>query len=149
MKTCLITICDTEIMAQSIDLYFRNFLASKIESYFMTYKHRVLSGRLFHQADVFVLDLFGHDDLGYRAEGLIIAEKWIKAGKKVLVVSGAAKASIVDITWYWDLGAKDLLHDRLATIIQLPVPEPEIFKPLRKIFHVYCRKPVSKHHSYR
>ena len=146
MKSCIVSICNTSELAMAVDHYCLQFLDSVIESYHFTFNERKLSQRLIRQTDLFILELLAHDDVGYYAAAIPVAEKWLKTGKKVLIVSGAAKSMLVDVIWYWDLGAKDPLYERIARLLETPLPHPGVFAPLREIFSAYCRKPVTLHH---
>lgn len=146
MRATVVSIADTEEMARTLDRYLRCFLGSRIESYFMTYEQRLLSGNLFRQADAFILELFRRDNIGYRAEAVPVAEKWASSGKRVLIVSGAAEASTVGSPSYWDLGSSDSLHDRITSLLESPVPTLRSFHGVRQVFADYCRPPVSHHH---
>ena len=146
MMATIVSIVNTEEMARTLDRYLCCFLGQRIDSYFMTYEQRLLSGSLFRQTDLFVLELFRRDDIGYRAEAIPVAEKWASAGKRVLIVSGSAKAETVGSTSYWDLGSSDTLHERILSLLESPPASPSVFHAIRLVFADYCRPPKSYHH---
>lgn len=148
MSATVVCIADTDQMARALDRYLRCFLGSQIESYFMTYERRILSGKLFMQVDLFVLELFRRDDIGFRAEAIPVAEKWLTSGKRVLLFSGAVRAENIKSQGYWDLGAADALHKRVRMLLSSPTPSPDELKGLRSAFAAYCRPPADHHHRY-
>lgn len=145
MNACIVTIADSEEMARTLDRYIRCFLGQSTESYFMTYEHNLLSGTLFRQADLFVLELLRKDDLGYRAEALFASEKWLPLGKKVLIVSGSAYSSHLDSSLYWDLSSAEPLSERLEHILREPVPSAEQLDSLKIAFQKHYRPAVNYH----
>lgn len=147
MTSCLVTIANTDEMARSIDRYLRCFLEGRIDSFFMTYDRTLLSGPLFRQADLFVLELLRRDQLGYRAEAIPVATKWASAGKRVLVISTMAQGDVVDSPFFWDLASHDLLHERVKELLENPPLRPDLLRPLESAFKAYCRPAPSGHHS--
>ena len=145
MKFIAVSIADTQEMARTLDRYLHCFFDPNIESYFMTYEQRLLSGSLFRKTDLFLLELLRRDNIGYRAEAIPAAEKWAAAGKRVLIISGAAKASRVNSTFYWDLASADSLHERITTLLDSPVPGSQVYNGLKQVFAEYSR-PAASHH---
>ena len=117
MTICIISITDTDELARSLNRYFKCFLGPRIESYFMTYERNLLSGSLLRQADLIVLELLRRDDIGFRAEGLYAAEKWVQIGKRILIVSGTTQSDIIDNPAYWDLAAANQLHLKIQWLL--------------------------------
>lgn len=145
MSACIVTIADTEELARTLDRYVHCFLGSDIESYFMTYNRNLLSGRLLRQADLFILELLRHDDIGYRAEALFAAEKWLPIGKRVLIVSCAASSDHLNIPLFWDLSARESLHARITRVLLEPVPALAQLDGLRVAYKEYCRPAIDYH----
>lgn len=146
MSVNIVLITDTDALAQAIDRYLRCFLPTHNEVFFMTYHHSLLDGQLFGQTDLFVLELLRHDALGFRAEALPIAGKWANTGKKVLIISGAAKSKSIETPCYWDFSAADPLHKRIEYLLQRYPCHQREFQPVRKAFAQYCRPAPSGHH---
>jgi hypothetical protein len=65
MKT-IVTITNSEGLAIALHRYLRCTYSDNIESYYMTYRNKSaqLSGDLYKQADVFVLEMFRTYDCG-------------------------------------------------------------------------------------
>lgn len=145
MTACIVTIADTEELARTLDCYAHCFLGPDIESYFMTYTHNLLSGHLLRQADLFILELLRRDDIGYRAEAIFAAEKWLPIGKRVLIVSGTASSAHLNIPLYWDLSAHESLHARITRVLMEPVPAMTQLDGLRVAYKEYCRPAINHH----
>jgi hypothetical protein len=148
MTTCIVSIADTEEMARTLDRYLRCHFGSRIESYFMTYGRNLLSGSLLRQTDLFILELLRRDDIGYRAEGIFAAEKWVPIGKRVLIVSGAAKLAAAELSSYWDLATLESLHERVQRLLERPPVPVRDFVRLKGSFKEYCRPAVDHHRGY-
>ena len=148
MKAYIVAIADTDEMARTLDRYLRCcFGGDRVESYFMTYGRNLLSGSMFRQADLFLLELFRRDYIGYRAEAIPVAEKWISASKRVLIFSGSALSDTVRSRAYWDLSASEPLHERIQHLLDSPTTPVLDFARLRVVFGAYCRPAVDHHHN--
>lgn len=124
MALLIVTIADSLNLARAIDHYLMARLRPKPDHRFMIYGEcGTLSGDLCGNADLFILELFRQDHLGFRAEGVPAAKIWAGAGKRVLIVSGSAKADAIGASAYWDLGANDSLAERVEMILGKP-PAP-------------------------
>ena len=143
--SCIVTITNTDELARSLDRYLQCFLATGIESYYMTYRNSALSGPMVRNADLFILELLRRDDIGYRAEAIPVAEKFSAAAKRVLIVSGAAQATVVNSPAYWDLAALDPLHQRVRGLLGQPPLSPLDMAHMREVFREYCRPAVDHH----
>lgn len=145
MRACIVSIADTEEMARTLDRYLHCFLADRIDSYFTTYGQHLLSGSLFRQTDLFILELLRRDDIGYRAEAIPVAEKWSSVGKRVLIISAAVEADIVNNLCYWDLAAPEALYERVQQLLNSPPAADRDFSRLKEVFKEYCRSAVDYH----
>jgi len=141
----IVSITDSEHMSRMIDLYLRCFMNEYIDFYFMTYNQKLLSNNLFSNTDLFILELFRRDDIGYSAEAIFIAEKWAALQKKILIISGCVKADIVKSVGYWDIAASDSLQERVSLLLDSPVSKPEEYYALREVFKDYYRPVLSYH----
>lgn len=145
MKWQLVSITDSEDLARLMDSYLRFFLGTSVDSIFMTYGRSLLSGTLIRQVDLFILELLRGDDIGYRAEGIFTAEKWLEAGKRVLIVSGDVLSAEMESPSYWDLSATDPLADRVHRLLNTPVPPVSALGVLRRAYAQYCRPLCDRH----
>jgi len=146
MKTFVVAITDREEMARSLDRYIQCFLGDRVEPCCMTYDCSILSGEVFTKTDLFVLELFRHDDLGVRAEAIPVAEKWIASGKRVLIISGGMRANEVDSRLYWDMASTEPLYVRIENTLDGILKSKESLQRLRISFQEFLR-PQFSHHS--
>jgi hypothetical protein len=111
----------------------------------MTYSRSLLSGALLRRTDLFILELFRQDDVGFRAEAIFATEKWLSAGRRVLIVSGAAVSKNLNCALYWDLSAPDELRERISRVLREPPALISEIDPLRATFGTYCRPAIDRH----
>nr|VFJ43312.1 MAG: hypothetical protein BECKFM1743A_GA0114220_1000720 [Candidatus Kentron sp. FM]VFJ43944.1 MAG: hypothetical protein BECKFM1743C_GA0114222_100071 [Candidatus Kentron sp. FM]VFK06047.1 MAG: hypothetical protein BECKFM1743B_GA0114221_1000920 [Candidatus Kentron sp. FM] len=145
MNGTFVIIADTARTAQTIELYLRLSLGEKIESYFMTYRRTLLSPPLVRRMDLLILELLTRDDEGYRAEGIFSAQRWMRSGRRALIVSGAGQSDSLDCLNYWDLAAPDLLHERILRLLDTPPARLADLTVLKDRFGKYCRPAVDLH----
>ena len=145
MSHLAVIVTDNEILSRSIHGYLECCLGNTIDSIYMIYGQPGLSGDLYRGTDLFILGLFGRDDIGYRAEGLLTAMGRASVGRRVLVVSGRSVADRLKCDWYWDLGAQDPLHKRVARLLTMPPPPASTFETVKHEFASYCRPAVDHH----
>ena len=143
MSPIVITITDSRELSRTIDRYLMACLRSEPDHRFMTYGNRgALNPESVRCADLFILELLRQNHLGFRAEAIPTARIWAEAGKRVLIVSGSAKADGIAILAYWDLGSRDSLKDRIEEILSRP-PEPASeLDRVAAAFERYCRLPT-------
>lgn len=77
---------------------------------------RQLTSDLIAQTDLFVLELFRQYPGGLRAEGVALAEKLARRGKRSLIVSPLFLAQHLRCDCYWDVASKDSLAARVARV---------------------------------
>lgn len=138
MKAVVYCITETDLAARALARYLRCFLADQVEVYYKTYRQPG-SAQIYHHTDLFVLDLFNRDDLGYYVDirGL---KKLAARGRKVLTVSGAAESEASNrLPFYWDLAATDALHERVRRVLAMPAASCEDIMRLQTFFAEYCR----------
>lgn len=146
MSALIVTITDTDELAQAIDRYLRTLLKDHVDVCYMTYENSRLSGQLVRQADMFLLELFRRDAFGYRAEGLYVAERFATNNKRVLLFSGDIKAGQVESEYYWDLASLDSLFLRVERLLAAPRPVAARFGDIAGIFNEFCRPALDSHH---
>ena len=72
---------------------------------------------LIGQVGLFVLDLFRHYPGGLRAEGITLAQRLARRGKRSLIISSLHCAGSQSFPFYWDVASDDHLADRIRTCI--------------------------------
>lgn len=149
MKT-IVTITDSEGLAIALDRYLRCTYSDDIESYYMTYRNKSaqLSGALYKQADVFILEMFRSYDLGLRAEAIPVAENLWDNGKKAVIVCGSAKGEKIRSPIYWDIGSRVSFYELLESINTQVIDWKKELSKLKEIFKEYCFTPSHHRHSY-
>ena len=148
MKALVVIITETNLLARTLDRCLSIVLEGHIETSFMTYHQSRLSKAILDQTDLFILDLFSHDALGCRAEGIGVAELFTKAGRRTLLISNQAKANVVGSDYYWDLASPDHLPERVLRLLKQPMPLGILdFSALKEVFASYCR-PVHDRHDH-
>ena len=77
--------------------------------------------------DLFVLELFRHYRGGLRAEGVVLAQRLGRRGKRTLVISPLSLGRQKICRGYWDVASSDTLADRLQdfTLRGHPAPPSE------------------------
>jgi hypothetical protein len=120
-------------------------MGDAVEIWFWTYRDCGLKRPLYEQADLFILELFRGDVIGYRAEAIPTSEIFLNAGKRVLIVSGTCCADKVGNAVYWDLAAEEALHVAVQRVLDAPPPHASTLDPLKAAFKQYCRPAVSHH----
>ena len=147
MKTIVI-ITDSEGLAIALDRYLRVIFRDEVLSY-LTYRDKSarLSGPLYQQADLFILEMFRSYDSGLRAEAIPVAQVLWKNGKKAVIVSGSAKGEMINSPIYWDLGSRVSLLEVIKGIVDRVINWEDELKKLKEVFKEYCFTP--SHHRHR
>jgi hypothetical protein len=145
MKNIIVSVTDRKTTAQSLDVYFETVMHGLVSSYYMTYHDTRYSPELVRQTDLFVLDLFATDSRGLYTEGIFVAEKWLSFGKRVLVLSGAACAGVVNSHLYWDLEADGDLGVRITSLLEGPLPKAHDLTSVKAYFHKFYRRAEDPH----
>lgn len=146
MSYSVLIVTDNETLSRSICGYLDCCLGNGGKLEFGVYGKSGLDGDFYRRADLLIFGLFGRDDDGYRAEGLLTALKRAENGRRVLVVSGCAVAARLNCDWYWDLGAQEPLCERVTRLLTMPPAPASVFKPVEDEFDSYCREAVDRHH---
>ena len=149
MKT-IVTITDSEGLAIALNRYLRCMHGDDIESCYMTYQNKSaqLSGALYQQADVFILEMFRSYDLGLRAEAIPVAENLWNNGKKAVIVCGSAKGENIRSSIYWDMGSRVSFCELLKGVTTQVIDCENELSKLKEIFKEYCFTPSHHRHSY-
>lgn len=145
MRNLIVSVTDQKTTAQALEIYLRAAMSRRVDFRYMTYHDTRYSPELVRQADLFLLELFATDSRGLYTEGILAAEKWLSLGKRVLVLSGAACAGTVNSPVYWDLGASDDLSDRIASLVEAPLPKLQEWAVMRACFHRFYRRAEDPH----
>lgn len=145
MKPTIVIITNSDSLSRSVNAYLAHFMDHGEELFFLTYGQNKLSRKLFQETDLFILGMLNQDDIGYRAEGLLAAMKWVQFGKRVLLLSGCVVADRLSCLYYWDLAATDSLHGRIQTLLRIPAPAADDFAALKEHFRDYIRPAVDRH----
>ncbi|MCK5230154.1 MAG: hypothetical protein KAR13_07810 [Desulfobulbaceae bacterium] len=148
MKT-IVTITDSEGLAIALDRYLRCTFNDDIESYYMTYRNKSaqLSGALYKQADLFIIEMFRTYDCGLRAEAIPVVENLWGNGKKAVIVCGSAKGENIRSSIYWDLGSRVSFSDMIKGVVTQEINVEEELGKLKDVFKEYCFTP--SHHRHR
>ncbi len=115
----------------------------------MTYRDKSarLSGALYQQVDLFILEMFRSYDSGLRAEAIPVAQVLWKNGKKAVIVSGSAKGEQIDSPIYWDLGSRVSLLEVIKGVVDQMIDVEKELRKLKEVFKEYCFTP--SHHRHR
>ena len=147
MKT-IVTVTDSEGLAIALDRYLRVTFRDGVLSYYMTYQDKSarLSGTLYQQADLFILEMFRSYDSGLRAEAIPAAQVLWKNGKKAVIVSGSAKGEQIDSPIYWDLGSRVSLLEVIKGVVDQMIDVEKELRKLKEVFKEYCFTPSHRRH---
>jgi len=149
MNASIFIIAETHSLAKAVQTYLESMSARTPDCIAWTYGRDGIPGDRFRSADLLILSLFGRDDLGYRAEGLITAEKMVTARRRVLLISGRAIASRIKCPYYWDLASADTLSERVQSLLRMPPPTALDYVELKEHFRDYIRPAMDRHRMLR
>ena len=90
--------------------------------------------RWINDADLFVLALERHYELGVRAEGIMVAGNLIRSGKRVLVIGSEASAQHLASPIYWDIGSEETFLQAVDRVLLGRKPNPNDLPPLTAFF---------------
>ena len=147
MSNLIVIIMESGALARAIVRTLEPALGYGSDIVSMTYDKSLLSRDLLMRADLFILGLFRSHPSHIRAEGLLVAEKLIAAGRRSLLISNRAVSGALDCTLYWDIDAEDHLPARVLRVMSQKPPAPEDLTVLRQEFSAYCFPPSDGHHS--
>jgi hypothetical protein len=147
MSALIVIVMEFHAVAHAVARSLETTLGDQVETSFMTYANRQLSRELMLRTDLFVLDVFGRDALGARAEGIFVAEKFAQVGRRTLLLSSCAKVELSANPYYWDVAAEDHLAERVQRVLRLPPLTDRELGVIRSTFAIFCRPPHDgKHH---
>lgn len=120
--TSLLVITNAEPLAEVIVRLAQRGLESPVRIFSLTYSDCIsqLTRDLIEQTDFFVLELLRQYPGGLRAEGLTLAQRLARRGKRVLIVSPLHLAQKLACRTYWDTAASDKLVDRIQNQLTGP-----------------------------
>ena len=113
--TSLLVITNAEPLAEVIVRLAQRGIGNPVRVFSLTYSGCIsqLTQDLTEQTDFFVLELLRQYPGGLRAEGLTLAQRLARRGKRALIVSPLYLAKKLDCRTYWDTAASDTLVDRI------------------------------------
>jgi hypothetical protein len=84
--------------------------------------------------DLFILDLLRHYSGGLRAEGVTLAHRLWKLGKRPLIISPLHCANANLFPSYWDTASVDTLGKRIELCFRSEVNQQSSLRELRSVF---------------
>lgn len=100
----------------------------------------LLSPLRMKNTDFLILDLFRDYPAGRRAEGIILAERWLFR-KPFLIVSPLHIALTLECPGYWDTQSSDNLDERISHILNTPRSCNEGFDRVKVLFSRLLKLP--------
>ena len=126
---------NTEPLGLSLIRAVRTAAGNDVPAFAMTYAESIvlLNPQRIEETDFFILDLFRDYPGGRRAEGIVLAERWLHR-KPFLVISPLYLAEKISCPGYWDISSSDSLIDRIIHIASSPHLCIEGFEVLKNRF---------------
>nr|VFJ45720.1 MAG: hypothetical protein BECKDK2373C_GA0170839_101243 [Candidatus Kentron sp. DK] len=139
--SCLI-LTDSEALGLSLTRVLRATMGRDTSIVSITYAESpaLLTPRRIEEANLLVLDLFREYPGGIRAEGVVLAERWMYR-KPFLIVSPLYISQQLRCPGYWDIEAEDSLVDRVQHTLRFPRECTEGFEHVKKRFGRFLALP--------
>ncbi len=120
LPSCLI-ITNNELLGLSLTRVARAAVGQDAPVFSITYAESLalLTPQRIRETDFFILELFRDYPGGRRAEGVVLAKRWMYR-KSFLIVSPLHVSQQIQCPGYWDTEAKDSLVDRIHQIMSTP-----------------------------
>nr|VFJ43653.1 MAG: hypothetical protein BECKDK2373B_GA0170837_100616 [Candidatus Kentron sp. DK] len=139
--SCLI-LTDSEALGLSLTRVLRVAMGRDAPVFSLTYAESpaLLTPQRIDESDVLVLDLFREYPGGIRAEGVVLAERWMYR-KPFLIVSPLSISQQLRCPGYWDIEAEDSLVHRVQHTLRFPRECTEGFEHVKKRFGRFLALP--------
>jgi len=139
--SCLI-LTDGEALGFSLTRVLHVATSPEARIFSLTYAESpaLLTPQRIDEADLLVLDLFREYQGGIRAEGVVLAERWMRR-KPFLIVSALYLSEQLRCPGYWDVAARDSLIDRVQAILRFPRECGNGFERVKARFHRFLALP--------
>jgi len=133
-----IVITDNILLSEVICKYIEYTLEIN-DSFYFTYSNSdSLSREIYDKADIFILEVFRiYDNGNVRAEGILVSEKLIESGKKVLLIAPDVNCEEIDSLLYWDISCKENMCDKVKHILETDFSLESLKVELSKIKNFY------------
>ncbi len=115
----ILAITDRESLGAAVQRLLRAKLGNAVAVSAFTYFESLtfLTPERVADTDLFVLELFRHYQGGLRAEGMVLAQRLVRRGKRTLVISPLSLGRQKNCRGYWDVASSDTLAERLQELI--------------------------------
>jgi hypothetical protein len=142
MAQSLLILTNTPALGLALRHSARHALGDDISLASMTYQESIalLTPRRIQETDMFILDLFRDYPGGLRAEGVVLAQRWLPR-TPCLIVSPLYLAHELQCPAYWDVAAEDSLIARIRQIRDAPFLCRRNFERLTQRFERYLALP--------
>jgi hypothetical protein len=116
----ILVISDNEALMDSVIRVAQAHTLAGVQCLSLAYSRCTsqLTDALIDRVDLFILDLLRHYPGGMRAEGVALAHRLCRRGKRVLVISPLHCANDETAQVYWDTASKDALGSRIAECLK-------------------------------
>jgi hypothetical protein len=145
---CLLVLTNANPLGNVIFDLAKNGLGADARIFRMTYSDCVtqLSRELIEETDLFVVELFREYPGGLRAEGVFLAERMVRRGKRALIISAVFLAQQLGCHSYWDVSSTDTLIARIIDRLMATRPQLVEFERLSNVFAAWLEIP-SQHET--
>nr|VFK24710.1 MAG: hypothetical protein BECKMB1821G_GA0114241_100946 [Candidatus Kentron sp. MB]VFK27022.1 MAG: hypothetical protein BECKMB1821I_GA0114274_10026 [Candidatus Kentron sp. MB]VFK74938.1 MAG: hypothetical protein BECKMB1821H_GA0114242_101247 [Candidatus Kentron sp. MB] len=135
-------ITDQEALGISLTRILRAVMDRNAQVFSITYAESpaLLTPQRINDTDFLVLELFRDYPGGIRAEGLVLAERWMYR-KPFLIVSPLHVSREIRCPGYWDTQAKDCLAQRIRYLISAPKECVKRFEQIKERFGRFLTLP--------
>lgn len=135
-------ITDSEALGASLRCVLLAAMGRDAPVFSLTYAESpaLLTPQRISETDLLAVELFRDYPGGLRAEGIVLAERWMYR-KPFLIVSPLYISQQLRCLGYWDIEAEDSLVDRVEYILRSPQECTEGFDRVKKRFARFLALP--------
>lgn len=142
MSDSILILTNTKALGSALMLAAKAAVKDKRAIFAMTYQESIalLTPQRIRETGFFILDLFRDYPGGSRAEGVVLARRWMPR-TPCLIVSPLYLSRQIDCPGYWDVEANDTLPERISHILINPYLPAQGLEKVEKCFSNYLKLP--------
>ncbi len=142
MPDSILILTNTKALGSALMLAAKAAVKDERAIFAMTYQESIalLTPQRIRETGFFILDLFRDYPGGSRAEGIVLARRWMPR-TPCLIVSPLYLSRQIDCPGYWDVEANDTLPERISHILVNPHLCRRGLNELERLFSTHLKLP--------
>jgi hypothetical protein len=142
-RNSVLVIAETRVLLQSLEAAIRAKNPVQITGVLWGQTPTILKPEFIRDSSLVVVELFRRYECGERAEGVVLAERWMGV-TPFLIVAPRCSSDHINCLGYWDMASPDSLAERVHMLLANPEEGMDNFDRLK--MHVRRHLGVPKQH---